>query len=206
MKWESCMKWEWPPITFFLQSQACIMPLLMFPMVYFRIDYFNRIKSNYDFNIPWKKKKFCLFISQNPLNKNKVKIVNKMRNLGEVNHIYQLKPLLHDKSCYNDVILLKCLNNFKFIICCENSKTNGYVTEKIFNVILAKSIPIYDGSPDIDRYINNERYLKFDLELENNVKRLMNNEEEYNKVINKEAINSNLDMENFKEKFIQKLK
>jgi|TARA_B110000114_G_C15076539_1_gene392073 alpha-1,4-fucosyltransferase len=33
------------------------------------------------------------------------------------------------------------------------SKTDGYVTEKIFNAFLSGSIPIYDGAPNIMDYI-----------------------------------------------------
>ena len=122
---------------------------IIFPTVYFRIDYFDRIKHKYELNVPWEKKKFCLFISQNLLNSNKEKMVNELSKLGPVNHINDFKMLLGNKSCYNSNDLLRVLCFFKFVICCENSKTKGYVTEKIFNIFLANSIPIYDGAPDI---------------------------------------------------------
>lgn len=38
---------------------------------------------------------------------------------------------------------------YKFVIACENSRINGYVTEKITNPILARSVPIYLGAPDL---------------------------------------------------------
>ena len=46
----------------------------------------------------------------------------------------------------------------------ENSHNEGpYITEKIFNVFLSQSIPIYDGEPKINEYINKKSYIKLDL-------------------------------------------
>jgi hypothetical protein len=174
---------------------------IIFPTIYFRVNYFNNVKNNYEISIPFEKKRFCLFISQNFLNKNKERMVNELAKLGPVNHINDFGALLKNKSCYNSPDLLKVLSFYKFVICCENSKTKGYVTEKIFNILLAKSIPIYDGAPDIERYINNKRFLKYNDKLVENVKKLMNNEVEYNKVVNTPAINVDFNDENFKEKF-----
>ena len=178
---------------------------IIFPTVYFRVNYFNNVKDNYEIKIPFEKKRFCLFISQNFLNKNKERIVNELAKLGPVNHINDFNVLIKNKSCYNSIELLKVFSFYKFVICCENSKSTGYVSEKIFNVLLAKSIPIYDGAPEIERYINKNRFLKYDHNLIKNVKKLMNNEVEYNKVLNTPAINEDFDDENFKEKFKDKL-
>lgn len=49
------------------------------------------------------------------------------------------------KLMYNDD-KIRFLTNYMFNICPENSNTNGYVTEKIFDAILAGCIPIYWGS------------------------------------------------------------
>ena len=50
---------------------------------------------------------------------------------------------------YNDLAVDK-YKSFKFAIAGENNLTSpGYVTEKIVNVMLANTIPIYIGSPDI---------------------------------------------------------
>ena len=46
-------------------------------------------------------------------------------------------------------------------MCFENSNTPGYITEKIFNVFLSKSIPIYDGAPDIAEHVNRRSYVQF---------------------------------------------
>ena len=179
---------------------------IIFPTVYFRVDYFNRIKNNYDLVVPWEKKRFCLFISQNFLNSSKEKMVNELAKLGPVNHINDFQMIIKNKSCYNSDALLKILCFFKFVICCENSKTKGYVTEKIFNIFLANSIPIYDGAPDIERYVNKDSFIKNDDKMIENVKLIMNDEEAYKKVIKTKKINEELNMENFKEKFKKCLK
>lgn len=38
---------------------------------------------------------------------------------------------------------------YKFVIACENSKINGYITEKLMNPTLARAVPIYLGAPDL---------------------------------------------------------
>ena len=179
---------------------------ITFPTVYFRVNYFNNIKNNYNIEIPWEKKRFCLFISKNFLNKNKEKMVNQLATLGPVHHINDYNVLLSDKSCYNSNEIIKVFSFYKFIICCENSKSNGYVTEKIFNILLAKSVPIYDGAPDIERYINRERYIPYESNMIDRVKVLMNSEELYKKMVNKNEINADYNDENFKEKFKNRLK
>lgn len=37
------------------------------------------------------------------------------------------------------------LSSYKFNIACENSSTNGYITEKLFDAKIANTIPIYYG-------------------------------------------------------------
>ncbi|WP_016950670.1 glycosyltransferase family 10 domain-containing protein [Anabaena sp. PCC 7108] len=54
------------------------------------------------------------------------------------------------------------LRNYKFLICFENSREDGYITEKIFSAFFAGAIPIYFGAPDIATHIPQECYLEFD--------------------------------------------
>ena len=48
---------------------------------------------------------------------------------------------------------LDILSKYKFSICYENSIFPGYVTEKIFDSLQARCIPIYLGVPDIEKYV-----------------------------------------------------
>ena len=63
------------------------------------------------------------------------------------------------RKCYtgsiDDDIRIKrnVLSHFKFALCFENCAFPGYITEKITDAILAGSIPIYWGAPDIENFI-----------------------------------------------------
>ena len=48
---------------------------------------------------------------------------------------------------------------YKFVICCENQRAPGYVTEKIINAMLAHAIPIYWGAQDISTYFNPRSFI-----------------------------------------------
>ncbi len=57
------------------------------------------------------------------------------------------------KRCYRDELpvglKLSKLAEYKFAICFENTSFPGYVSEKIFDCLLAGTIPLYLGAPDI---------------------------------------------------------
>lgn len=150
---------------------------------------------------PYENKKFCLAISKNCLNINKMNIFNILSNIGYVDHISDYDDYILNKSCYNSIELLRVFNQYKFIICFENSKTDSYITEKIFNVFLAKSIPIYDGAPNIYNYINEDAIITYDQYFLNKILFLSNNKEIYNTIINKPKINiKNININDFEKK------
>ncbi len=49
---------------------------------------------------------------------------------------------------------LEVIKHYKFTIAFENERSNNYVTEKIFQPLLVKSIPIYWGAPNVSDYFN----------------------------------------------------
>ena len=49
----------------------------------------------------------------------------------------------------------------KFAICFENCPFPGYISEKIFDCLLAGCIPIYYGAPDISSHIPYNCYIDF---------------------------------------------
>jgi hypothetical protein len=57
------------------------------------------------------------------------------------------------RRTYNDLAVAK-YRPYKFVICCENSRYNGYVTEKMISAMLANAIPIYLGAPDVVAHFN----------------------------------------------------
>jgi hypothetical protein len=135
------------------------------PTCLFRQKFFLREINNFDSvtSCRFEDKKFCLFISKNDLNQNKTLCAMALLKIGDVDFIMQNEfNHLVSKPCLHGRELIHTLNKYKFIICFENSKTSGYITEKIFNVFLAKSIPIYDGAPNISSFINPKSFIQFD--------------------------------------------
>lgn len=81
-----------------------------------------------------------------------------------------------------------CCQNYKFSLAFENHSTPGWTTEKIFMPMLANSIPIYWGNPEIGRefntrsFVNCHEYPNFDAIIER-VKELDQKKEEYAKML-----------------------
>lgn len=161
------------------------------PTVDYRIQYFKKVYNDWsnDFNTPFEDKKFCLFVSANRMNTNKNTVCNLLSIIGKVDFITNYKSILGDKECVHGYHLMKFFNQYKFIICFENSHTNGYMTEKIFNVFHARCIPIYDGAPDIDKYINNSAYIRFDKDAVKKVVELSSSKILYERMIGMDKIN-----------------
>jgi GR25 family glycosyltransferase involved in LPS biosynthesis len=155
-------------------------------------------------------KKFCLIINKSGLNKdiNHIKTILENIDIGIVDNISIYDDIILNKSCYHSIELLNIFNKYKFIICYENSYTDSYITEKIFNCFYAKTIPIYNGPPNINNYINNESFITSNMEQDKLIEiisKLNKNEELYNKIINNNKIsnlylNNNHD-NNYKNKF-----
>jgi len=59
----------------------------------------------------------------------------------------------------SDVDITQCKRSFKFSIDMENSAIEGYVSEKIFTGMLANTVPIYAGAPDVTKYVNPDRFV-----------------------------------------------
>ena len=91
---------------------------------------------------------------------------------------------------------LKFLKNYKFTISFENCRKSGYVTEKMIHPLIANSIPIYWGAPDVDldfnekAFINVSRYKSFK-ELIEFIIFLDNNTDEYLSVLQQPPMQAN---------------
>jgi hypothetical protein len=179
---------------------------LAIPFIYLYIDQFIRIDKTLSFKETcFNNKKFCLFTSRNLLNDNKKNILQLLQTIDNVDHISMYN--ISNVSCYHSKELLEIFNKYKFIICFENSKSNGYITEKIFNVFLSKSIPIYDGAPNINNYINKNAYISYDdIKIIDKIKLLSSNEKLYNTFINYNKIASTYNNENWKSIFKEFIK
>lgn len=54
---------------------------------------------------------------------------------------------------------IRTLRQYKFVFCFENSIFPGYVTEKIFDVMFAGCVPVYNGAPDIAKFVPKQAFL-----------------------------------------------
>ncbi|MFA5997329.1 MAG: glycosyltransferase family 10 [Candidatus Paceibacterota bacterium] len=94
----------------------------------------------------------------------------------------------------------------KFSIAFENSSRSGYTTEKIVSSLVAKTIPIYWGNPNIGnefntkRFINCHDYASFD-EVLVKVKELDNNDELYIKMLNEPIVAAGYNFDEVKNGF-----
>ena len=97
--------------------------------------------------------------------------------------------------------LLNVFHKYKFILCIENSYSDGYITEKIFNCFYARTIPLYKGSPIIKKYLNELSFIDLNDEERSfkTIEMLNNNEKYYNKIIEHCKISNSYDDENYKE-------
>lgn len=82
------------------------------------------------------------------------------------------------------------LRKSKFTIAYENESYPGYTTEKIFEPMLANSIPIYWGNPHVDLDFNTESFLNAndfdsDTELIEKIIELDNNDDKYLELLTK---------------------
>lgn len=104
---------------------------------------------------------------------------------------------------------LDFLSQYKFTIAFENRKTNGYTTEKLFQPLMANSIPIYWGNPKVvedfnpKAFINCNDYNSLEEVIEK-IKDLDNDDEKYMAMLREPAMkpNYNFDGEKSLEKFL----
>jgi hypothetical protein len=179
------------------------------PCIYTRINYFlnnyERFYNEPTLKTPFENKLFCLVIKMNFNNRIK-DFINKLSSIGKIDDINIYNNIVMNNSCYNSIELLQVLNKYKFVICVENSIQNGYVTEKIFNCLFAKSIPIYSGAPNIYSYFNKDVFVDLDnigSEYELNetislIKKLSEDEILYNTWIDRNKISDEYNDENYK--------
>lgn len=109
-------------------------------------------------------KKFCSFVVKNGGCEMRNKWFHKLQ---------EYKPVASGGPLFNNIgyILprgeeavqakLKFLNSFKFNLCFENSSYPGYATEKLYEALCAKTIPIYWGSPTIEVDFNPKAFLNW---------------------------------------------
>jgi hypothetical protein len=89
------------------------------------------------------------------------------------------------------------MGQYKFIICFENTKKGTYITEKIVNPYLARTIHIYWGTHHVKNLFNNESFLFLENESDDSYITLLNkiieldqNDEKYLNMLNQPVFSS----------------
>ena len=136
-----------------------------------------------------KKKKFCAWVVSNGS--------GEARNLF-FDKLSQYKTVDSGGSFRNNVggpveDKLKFLADYKFSICFENSKTQGYISEKLSDAFEAGTIPIYYGDDTVLELLNNKSYIhvkdesEFDEKIEL-IKKIDQNDTLYEEVIKEKIV------------------
>jgi hypothetical protein len=55
---------------------------------------------------------------------------------------------------------LATISNYRFNLCLENCEYPGYLTEKIFDAMLAGTVPVYRGAPDVTDFVPKECFIE----------------------------------------------
>jgi len=123
-----------------------------------------------------------------------VKILQKAEHAITKKYAFTSLIQRHFSNWREDVINFQ--KAYKFTIAFENSTYPGYTTEKIYHPMLAESIPIYWGNPEVGRDFNTKSFVNyFDY---NDIKKtadrvieLDTNEKEYQKILAEPWFNNN---------------
>lgn len=148
-------------------------------------------------NIP--KKNICAIISNGNSNERNF-FLNKLEKNIHIDYAGKYKNNVpRIEGAYNSDELLNFYSQYKFVICLENTKQETYITEKIINGFLAKTIPIYWGSNSVTDYFNEERFINIpDFNNDtidnaiNKIQYIINNNEEYLNIVNKPIFKNNI--------------
>jgi len=106
------------------------------------------------------KDKFCNFVFSNPSGER----VDIMRTLSSYKHIDCAGRLANNTGYLvpgrgDHKTKVDFLSNYKFTIAAENSKGNGYTTEKILHPLSVGSIPIYWGCERVHQDFNKDCFI-----------------------------------------------
>jgi glycosyltransferase involved in cell wall biosynthesis len=169
-------------------------------IVNFLYDYFSPLDSKDDikrtlnsFKNKYCKTKFCSLIARHDITNIRRPMYDLVTKIAPVD--CPSKFLHNDDSLYkqysNDKI--KYLEQYKFNICPENTRSPGYVSEKIFEALYTGCAPIYAGwSNDPEPGIINPNIILFfdpdsdNGSLEQEIKKLYENEKLYNSFMDQE--------------------
>ncbi len=175
--------------------------IINFPLFIYYIfsnNYLPKLNNNIKIeNVP--RKNICAIISNgNSIERNY--FLSKLEKKIKIDYAGRYKNNVpRIEGAYNSNKIFDFYSQYKFVICLENTKQETYITEKIINGFLAKTIPIYWGSNSITDYFNEERFINIP-DFKNStiddiiqkIEVIINNDDEYLKIINKPIFTNNV--------------
>lgn len=173
---------------------------IAFPLLWIRLKFFEKHYESYKpiINRTKEQQKFSVLMTPNFHNKKiKYGLLQLCSTIDKSYHIYDFKNYVKHLTTFLNPKFIDFINNFRFAIVCENSPSDGYITEKIFNCYHARVIPIYYGNHP-ERYFHEGSFidaskLSFQ-EIKDKIIELKNNDELYNEMINHPKLkNPNVD-------------
>ncbi len=84
---------------------------------------------------------------------------NSLRKFSLTERIFGFKKYNTYKGEFPQKDKYAILSKFKFCLCFENSSATGYISEKIFDCLKARCIPVYLGAPNISDHINPKLFI-----------------------------------------------
>ena len=191
-----------------------VLPYL--PFVAYGEDFIKRLeREKADGHLRGRAKtKFCNFVYSNsyPFTKTRRDFCQKLMKYKRVDcpgsSLNNMPHIIEYNTPEGKIAKLDFIASYKFTIAFENASVPGYISEKIFHPLIVGSIPIYWGCPDIDQYINPHSFINchkfnsFDEVIEE-VKRIDNDREIYEKYLNAPPIRSDSRLHLVKKKTIE---
>lgn len=108
----------------------------------------------------FKRKKFCAFIVSNWENEERIKL---FKDLSKYKQVDSFWSVYHNRDFPNQWNYFQqayeIYNEYKFVICFENSHKEGYITEKLTNVFLSSALPIYQAREETYTYFTPNTFI-----------------------------------------------
>ena len=100
---------------------------------------------------------FCNMVVSNPHSSKRIDFFHKLSTYKKIDsggrYLNNIGSPVDDKLAF--------ISRYKFTLSFENSSYPGYTTEKIFEPMIAGSIPIYWGNPDVGRDFNTASFVNW---------------------------------------------
>jgi hypothetical protein len=107
---------------------------------------------------------FCSFVVKNggcEMRNKWFRILDEYRPVASAGPHYNNTGYILPRGEESVYAKIQFLNSFKFNMCFENSSHPGYATEKLYEALCAKTVPIYWGSPTIEVDFNPKAFLNW---------------------------------------------